>query len=61
MIRALAAIGLVVATIFGWIFGHKGDEPETTWRDDSLDAWRAERQAEHEADRQERMRQDRKS
>ncbi len=45
--RVVAGIGMLISTGFGWITS-PGDGSQPTWRDDSLDEWRAERDAERE-------------
>jgi hypothetical protein len=54
--RALASVMLIVSTLFGWLWHSRGDDSssEQTWRDTSLDEWRAQRDAEHEAEREQR-------
>jgi hypothetical protein len=44
------------SAVAGWLFTRGDDSSETAWRDDSLDEWRQEREAEHEKAREARAR-----
>jgi hypothetical protein len=61
--QVLSAVGfgviLFVGGIAAWLVSRKGasfDQPENKqWRDDSLDDWRREREAQAEAEREQRV------